>query len=85
MLGWFHLINSVTARAKISNITLLTIINKNQMSEKKTPLQKVNAILDKLTIDEAIEAYHAAGEHLHKRIEASKIEAEYQLQKLKGE
>lgn len=55
------------------------------MSEKKTPLQKVNAILDKLTIDEAIEAYHAAGEHLHKRIEASKIEAEYQLQKLKGE
>lgn len=50
-----------------------------------TPQEKIQAILDKLPIPEAIEVYHKLGEKLHSRIEEQKLQAEQQLKSLKKE
>jgi hypothetical protein len=55
------------------------------MTNIEKALEKSVQIFDKLTLNEAIEAYHELGKKLHDRIAAKQQEAELQMKKLKGE
>ena len=52
------------------------------MTNIEKALEKSVQIFDKLTLNEAIEAYHELGKKLHDRIAAKQQEAELQMKKL---
>lgn len=54
------------------------------MSTEKA-LEKIKSLIDKMGVDEAIDAIQSAKKHLEQRIEAAKKQAELQIQKLKEE
>jgi len=53
-----------------------------QVKPKQTPLEKINSILDKLGIGEAIEIYNKSGKYLHQRIEQKESELSNHKKKL---